>query len=86
MCHGDEISQFFHILSSVVMPCGSVRIHGKPEITQYSCCCDTENGVYFYKTYDNSRITGIQLRNCPLDSSEILRFDLRHKLDILYEN
>ncbi len=85
MCLGDEISQYFHILSSVAMPCGSVLVNGKPEITRYSCCCDTENGIYYYKTYDNSRVTGIHMRSCPLDSSQILRFDLRHSLDILYE-
>ena len=83
---GDEISQFFHILSAVSMPAGSVLVNGKPEITQYSCCCDTERGIYYYRTYNNSRISAVKMRSCSLDSSTLIRFDLRNNPDIHFEN
>lgn len=82
----DEICQFFHLLSTVAMPRGSVLVNGKPEITRYSCCCDTNKGIYYYRTYDNSRITAIHLRRCPLDSNHIQCFNLRQANDILHEN
>lgn len=85
--HGDEdVSQFFHILSSVSMPRGAVKVNGKDEITQYSCCCDTKNGIYYYTTYDNSRITAVNLKNCPLSDDQVLTWPLRKTPDIRYEN
>ena len=83
---GDEISQFFHILSSVSMPAGSVLVKGKPEITRYTCCCDTGSGIYYYTTYNNPRITAVKMRSCPLDSGNLIAFDLRDAPDIRFEN
>ena len=64
----ESVSQFFHILSSVAMPRGSVMVAGgKPDITRYSCCCNTDKGIYYYQTYDNSRIHGVDLHREDLD-------------------
>ena len=64
------VSQFFHILSSVAMPRGAViTADGKPDITRYSCCCNTDRGIYYYQTYDNSRIHGIDLNRVDLDGT-----------------
>ena len=52
---GAEISQFFHILSSVEMPRGCVRLVGNLcEMTIYSACCDLEKGVYYCRLYENN--------------------------------
>ena len=83
---GNDISQFFHILSSVAMPRGSVKVAQENEITQYTSCCDTQNGIYYYRTYGNSRITGIQLKNCALLESSLITWPLRKTLDIRLEN
>lgn len=83
---GDDVSQFFHILSSVAMPCGSVKVGQHNEITQYSCCCDTQNGIYYYTTYDNRRITAVDLRKCPLLGERIITYPLRKSTDIRFEN
>ena len=48
-----EISQFFHILSSVEMPQGCVRLKSECEKTIYASCCDLEKGEYYYRTYEN---------------------------------
>ena len=82
----DEISQFFHLLASVAMPAGSVRIGENNEITRYSSCCDTEKGIYYYTTYQNSRITAVDMRKCPLLGSRLIAYPLRNQPDIRYEN
>lgn len=81
-----SVSQFFHILSSVSMSRGSVIVNGAYEITNYSCCCNTNKGIYYYTTYDNSRITAINMFSADLDSRQLCVFPLRCDADILYEN
>lgn len=83
----DQVSQFFHILSAVEMPRGSVLIRpGDYEITLYSCCCNTDTGVYYYRTYQNSAITGIDLHREDLDSGSLVRYPLKSTLSIEIEN
>lgn len=73
----ESVSQFFHILSSVAMPRGSVRMRpNEYEITQYSCCCNTDKGIYYYNTYDCSRIIGIDLHRENLDGSAPVSYPL----------
>lgn len=83
---GSDVAQFFHILNSVAMPSGSVDVDGRSEITRYSCCCDTETGVYYYTTYNNSRIRAVRLHNAPLDSELLTVYDLMPHQDIFWQN
>ena len=69
-----SVSQFFHLLNTVAMPRGSIMVDGKPEITLYSSCCNTDKGIYYYTTYDNSQITAVSMHNTDLTSSELHRF------------
>lgn len=85
-CLNSEISQFFHILQSVAMPCGSVQVGSANEITRYSCCCDTENGIYYYTTYDNSRPRAVRLHNTALDETQLEAFNLMHQPDVFWQN
>ena len=90
ICKNDEnsgISQFFHILASVEQPRGSVHVRdGKFELTSYSCCCNTDKGIYFYRTYENNRITAVDMNKEALNSSELISYGLRNRQDILFEN
>ena len=73
----DRVSQFFHILSSVAMPRGSVIVGDQqPEITRYSCCCNTDKGIYYYQTYDNCHIHGIDLHREDLDGATAVSYPL----------
>ena len=66
----ESVSQFFHILSSVAMPRGSVRMRqDEYEITVYSCCCNVDKGIYYYTTYEISRIIGVDMYREDLDGS-----------------
>ena len=83
----ESVSQFFHILSSVVMPRGSVTMpDGRHEITLYSSCCNAELGIYYYTTYDNSRICAVKLRQENLDSHLLISYPLMHKPDFYLQN
>lgn len=83
----ENVSQFFHILSSVVMPRGSVIVPGgKPDITRYSCCCNTDRGIYYYRTYDNSRIYGVNLHQEDLNGQKPISYPLITKEPISIQN
>lgn len=82
-----DVSQFFHLLNAVAMPLGSVHIRDKEyEITRYSSCCDTKQGIYYYTTYHNSRIRGVSMDRCKLDGNTVETFDPLEKQDIFYQN
>ena len=68
-----NVSQFFHILDSVAMVRGSVVTEqGTYDITTYSCCANARTGVYYYKTYDDSRIRRADLHDTDLEGAELL--------------
>lgn len=89
ICESNEeasVSQFFHILSSVEQPRGSVHVSdGRFELTSYSCCCNTDKGIYYYRTYENSRITAVDMNKEALNGSKIVSYKLRNKLDVHFE-
>jgi len=70
-------SQFFHILDSVAQPRGSTLVREEEyEITLYSSCCNTDRGIYYYKTYENSQITGVDMHKENLDGAELVSYPL----------
>lgn len=73
----ESISQFFHILGSVAQQRGCVEVSpGKFEITIYSSCCNTDRGVYYYTTYENSQITGVDMHREDLDADQLVAYPL----------
>ena len=71
-----SISQFFHILNSVAQQYGCVQVENSYEKTVYSSCCNTDKGIYYYTTYENSQITGIQLHQEDLNSDTLVSYPL----------
>ncbi len=86
VCGEDEssrISQLFHVLDNVAMPRGSVlTADGREELTAYSCCMS--GGVYYYKTYVNSRICAVDMRSAALDGLELTAYPVSEKQDVMY--
>lgn len=83
----ESVSQFFHILKSVEMQNGCVKL--KPEvyeITLYSSCCNTDRGIYYYTTYGNSRINAVDMHRENLDGSTLVVFPLKKEQEIAYQN
>ena len=83
----ESISQFFHILGSVAQQRGLVHMGGdKYEITLYSSCCNTDRGIYYYTTYENSQITGVDMHRVDLDGSGITTYPLVQGQQIRMQN
>ena len=72
----ESISQFFQILGSVAQQRGCVSVGDRYEITIYSSCCNVDTGIYYYRTYENSQITGVDMHHHDLDGRELAHFDL----------
>jgi len=90
VCKADElssVSQFFHILNSVEQTRGCTKLGpNEYEYTQYSSCCNTNQGIYYYKTYDNSQITAVDLHAEDLNSENLICYPLIKEQQILIQN
>ena len=83
----ESLSQFFHILGSVDQQRGCVHMgNDKYEITIYSSCCNMDKGIYYYTTYENSQITGVDMYKENLDGNELVNYDLIKGQQILMQN
>lgn len=82
----ESVGQFFHILGSVEVPKGCVRFDGKLTETVYSCCCNADKGIYYYKTYGNSRISAVDMNRENLDGDKLVSYPLTEEQDICFQN
>ena len=83
----ESVSQFFHILGSVDQQRGCCEVaEGKYEITIYTSCCNADKGIYYYTAYDRHRITAIDMHRENLNDNALIRYTLREKDDIFWEN
>lgn len=82
-----SISQFFHILESVYQQRGCCEVgESKYEITIYSCCMNATQGIYYYKTYNNSQICAVKMYNCDLDGNSLVGYPMIDVDTISYQN
>lgn len=71
------LRQAFHILDTVKMPRGVVRLEdGVPVITVYTAVCDTANGIYYVRTYDNLQPVGYSLSGIDLEGTQPVTYPL----------
>ena len=59
---------------------------GKYEITIYTSCCNASRGIYYYTTYDNSRVTAVDMHRENLDDAVLSRYSMLTEMDILLQN
>ena len=72
-----SVSQFLHILGSVYQQRGCCDLgDGKYEITIYSSCVNATKGIYYYTTYDNPQVSGVDMHKENLDGSELVTYPL----------
>jgi choloylglycine hydrolase len=73
----DSVNQFFHILGSVEQQRGGCNVgDDKYEITLYTSCCSADTGIYYYTTYGNHQITGVDMNKEDLDGATLARYPL----------
>ena len=83
----ESISQFFHILGSVDQQRGCCNLGDDEfEITIYTSCCNATKGIYYYTTYDNHQITGIDMHKENLDGDKLVRYPLITEEQIKMQN
>ncbi len=70
------ISQFFHILYSVYQQKGCARVNGGYEITNYTSCCNTDKGIYYYTTYNNASVNAVDMYREDLSREDIITYEL----------
>lgn len=77
------VGQFFHILDAVSQTKGCNDIGNKVyEYTQYSSCCNLIDGIYYYTTYENRRITAHDMHKENLDGQTLITYPLIKEQDI----
>lgn len=73
----ESVSQFFHILGAVEQQRGCCQVgDGEYETTIYTSCCNTDKGIYYYTTYENRQITGVNMYREKLDDLFLIRYPL----------
>ncbi len=82
----EKINQFFHILYSVYQIRGAVKVGDEYEITHYTSCCNTDKGIYYYTTYNNSQINAVSLFAENLEDDKLICYDLILEQKILLQN
>lgn len=81
-----SVSQFFHILGSAAQQEGCVKVGNGFEKTVYSSCCNTDKGIFYYTTYENSQITAVHMHNENLSGDQLISYPLLHTAQIRAEN
>ena len=83
----ESVGQFFHILGSVEQVRGCCEVaQDKYEITIYTSYFNADKGVYYYTTYNNRRITAVDMHRENLDSDSLARYPMLDKEDVLRQN
>lgn len=83
----ESVNQFFHMLGTVEQTRGCCEVReGEYEITQYTSCCNASRGIYYYTTYGNHQITGVDMRGENLDGDSLICYPLVRGEQIRMEN
>lgn len=83
----NAISHVFNMLEYVKMVRGGVRTEdGREDNTLYSACMDLENGIYYYRTRENSRVNAVSLKNADCTNGEPILFPYKNEQDFNYQN
>lgn len=83
---GECLSQIFHVLGGVEQIAGAVRVNDGLVKTAYAACMNANTGVYYYKTYCNSRINAVSMLLEDPEGDGLITFPLAAEEDILLEN
>ncbi len=82
----ESVSQFMHILASVAQQKGCCRVEKGFEYTIYSSCCNTDKGIYYYNTYENSALSAVDMHREDLDGTGLVSYPLNEKMAVTFQN
>lgn len=81
----ESVNEFFHVMNSVSQPRGSCKWESGYEITVYTSCFSADKGAYYYTTYGNHRIHGVELKKHDLDGESFTAYPLALREEIAYQ-
>lgn len=70
----DSLYDIFHLLSSVEMPDGSVKVGESYERTEYTTAVSFSTPTYYYRHYDALGISAVRLFSENLDTPSLIRY------------
>ena len=73
---------FFHILESV----GKTPLKEKTKKTVYSSCMDLEKGIYYYRTFENSRTVAVDMKKEDFNGKKAVFYPMIFENDIFNQN
>ena len=83
----DDVSRFFHVISTVSQPNGcAVTEKDTPIRTIYTSCADTTAMTYYFTTYACRRIRAVRATEQNTSGSVLSVFPMQSDEDILYLN
>ena len=83
----DAVTQYFHIIGAVDIPKGCCDLgDDKYHITRYTCGVDCTKGIYYYTTYENRRITAVDMHKEDLDGSGLACYEPVSEEQIVCQN
>ena len=59
---------------------------GKYEYTIYTSCCNASKGIYYYTTYGNHQITGVDMNREQLDGEALISYPMLQGEQIRMQN
>ena len=86
ICSNDEassVNQYFHILNTVYQVNGCTTVGNRFEKTLYSSCCNTEKGIYYYTTYENSQINAVDLKKSNYTGDSLITIPLNRSVEVI---
>lgn len=82
----ESISQFSYTRLSRATKGVCDTGEGKYEYTIYSSCCNVDKGIYYYRTYEDSQITAVNINKEDLDRHELVSYPVIKEQQINYVN
>ena len=82
----DALADVMHLLSTVAMPQGSVRLGCRFERTEYTSAVDLERLVYSYRMYESPNTYAVKMREENLAGQDLVCFDIKKEQEPIYCN
>lgn len=83
----ENIANYFHILQAVEQAKGLDEVTpGSFEYTIYSDGMNLNQGIFYYRTYDNNQINAVEMYHENLDTDRLIIYPLNSQEAIQYQN
>lgn len=78
------LADIMHLLSSVAMPDGSVRLGCGFERTEYTSAVDLSRLIYSYRVYESPNTYAVKMNEWDIEGEDLIRFELKREQEPLY--